>query len=90
MKIKHDSQGPRTVHECDDCKPQRTPTQAVCIETDKSLEYVRRAVNAHEDMLNELKNALYYLTQNKKCRVGSDQWMIEQNIRKAIVKAEAR
>lgn len=26
MKIKHDSQGPRTVHECVDCKPQHTPT----------------------------------------------------------------
>ena len=26
MKIKHDAQGPRTVHECQDCKPQHTPT----------------------------------------------------------------
>lgn len=26
MKIKHDSQGPRFEHECEDCKPQHTPT----------------------------------------------------------------
>ncbi len=26
MKIKHDEQGPRFVHECVDCKPQHTPT----------------------------------------------------------------
>ena len=26
MTIKHDSEGPRHVHECTDCKPQHTPT----------------------------------------------------------------
>ncbi len=44
-----------TAHQRMGTKPQHTPTQAVCIETDKSLEYVRRAVNVHEELLMLVK-----------------------------------
>lgn len=37
---------------------QHTPTPAVCIETDKRLDYVRRAVNRHKDNLHLMKAAV--------------------------------
>lgn len=71
---------------------KHTPTQAVCIETDKSLDYVRRAVNCHEELLDVAELALANLqarSETNKKWSAHDQNTFEK-LELAIAKAEGK
>lgn len=78
MKIKHDAQGPRTVHECEDCNPPQNPPLWIKSvngeETRKIAEvafyagpneaYVLLALNSHEELKKAARGLIDALPEN--------------------------
>lgn len=67
-----------------------TPTQAVCIETNKSLEYVRRAVNSHEQLIALLKQEHQSVASDLTSKVHVEGFDKRCWVCKAIAKAEGK